>query len=827
MKKIRLMVFILFLCALILPFNSIVNAQENNEAESEGNSSTCVPLDVIFIIDQSGSMSGSDGGIVTDPYNQRKYAVDAMIDWFGENIVDTCSNIRHQVGVISFGSVGRVDIPLTEIKPETFEEYLESAKRLQEKTQADNMFYTNPEAGFELAKKLFAESNISTGGSRKKVIIFLTDGVINYDPEIRQGKGIKDDSTDLAKYINENFPFDPTLLKREQCLAFLNAAYAEKPEATPAEKTAECMAYEPTDDAYKNSTYIHMILMNFGSAWPTSVREIFQSITDSHSGSVMDFFDTGEKTNAIPANFRKVLESMTGIPSSVRDCGAIAVNPYLERATFTFYKYSPDFKVKIRYTDQDTGKIYTASDGTADGGFEIPEEGGYYAYGTNERYVINHPKPGLYYVESDKCSNGGVSVFYQEAQINPGGYTLPFKTIPQYDLEPYYDVSDPFYLTYEMRDSAGNVYQNESDPFGVTVIVTVIDPNGNSIDYPMKWDKTIDQFISEKPLSVQFNGTYRVNIVGTVKVHPSEAEQVSETFSEVFDVEKVLFSHNNLEFQVDEVTPFEISVSKPVDGRVLGQIHGSIIDGWPLPVVPIQIKAQVTLRDGAPLKDPVDKILANPDQSIKAWIEFPDGTKSEQIYLKLDQTQSATFTGEIPNIDKTVPLVLKVEVQNNWSSDYRPDKRVQSINFSRSDILPIYKTGFYYLLLGLLIAAIILAITSSLVISRNRISGELVISQNGIETFSRNLSINMKASLFPLRYSIPKKELMMNPETNLVSFSASYLPKEKDMDGAIMPRKIKVVGKTTENDYLNFELVENDNPQNYCTNSSNEMQFKN
>ena len=168
--------------ALITSHDTWLTQYQNQETSlpaRQGTEGSCYSLDVIFVVDQSGTMS--DPNYPTDPTNQRQTAVQAMVDWLASNVLDVCPESRHQIGVISFGDKSRIDLPLTLIAPDTMEELLALEKRLNEKIIADDMDGTQPISAFQEIPKMFSDGQISAGGIRKKVVVFLTDGLIGMD----------------------------------------------------------------------------------------------------------------------------------------------------------------------------------------------------------------------------------------------------------------------------------------------------------------------------------------------------------------------------------------------------------------------------------------------------------------------------------------------------------------------------------------------------------------------------------------------------------------------------------------------------------------------
>jgi hypothetical protein len=85
-KNISLIISLLVVFSMSVSPNNMPSAQPentNNSTNPDGEAPpSCYPLDVIFVVDQSGSMS--DSIYATDPTGQRETAVEAMVDWLSE-----------------------------------------------------------------------------------------------------------------------------------------------------------------------------------------------------------------------------------------------------------------------------------------------------------------------------------------------------------------------------------------------------------------------------------------------------------------------------------------------------------------------------------------------------------------------------------------------------------------------------------------------------------------------------------------------------------------------------------------------------------------------
>ena len=763
-------------------------ASSNNNDEATG---SCYSLDVIFVIDQSGTMS--DTNYATDPTLQRKTAVQAMIDWLGSNALDVCKEARHQVGVVSFGAEARIDLPLTMIAPDTMQELLALDKRIGEKIKADHIPGTEPLTAFQEISKMFKDGQISGGGIRKRVIILLTDGLIGSDnftdnPPL----GFVYPTQILVDYINDELPFDSALFTREQCVSFQIDAYG-KLDNVPFENINRCYNENLVDEnAYDKSTYLYIALMNYGNAWPPEVKKLYKDVAESHAGDVFDVYDAGlNNRQEIPTYFSNVLSNLIGVPTGQVSCGGVAVNPYLEKAIFVFYKFSPDTRVSLRYIDAN-GETHQIIDGEMlSGGFDVLAHD---KNGTNERYIFNKPYPGIWFIESDQCSGNGINAFYQYSPINPGGFTLAIPPLPKYDIPPYYDVTYPTYLKYQMVNDAGEVINNSDQPiFGLNVNATVVNPSGESKNYLLQWNSQEQIFKATDPLQIPLPGIYRVSYAGITKVHDGDLSTKSEILSEVFDKEKVLFQHEDLEFTVEDVIPFAFTV-EPADEQVLPQIHGTILSGWPLPVVPVPVHVKVHGRisedDNKDPEDvPTEQIILNPSKAFIAWIVSADKSmQSEPIFLKPDPNNPDAFIGEIPWSDSLDKITLHVELQGELAKGYGPDFRKAESVFSRRDASPFYREGFYYFLLGLFIVFIILLIGRYIWMHTNPVGGTLIIFRDNTEVEIIGVHTGRRISKF--------KYKGRGVDLSVISVRKAPKKKQEDDDSGEQTEAIVISGKT-------------------------------
>lgn len=682
----------------------------------------CPNLDVVFIIDQSNSMSGADGQLATDPNRQRKFAPETMIDLLADNVLDLCPGAEHRIAVVSFANSERVDLELSNIAPENLTESLQLREALRSKLTDQTFGQTNPKPAFEKAAEILNTAAESGEAKRKRVILFLTDGV----PCVAElGCTLTRNTMDTTKYVKEMrgqiaqmLPFDSTLLAFEQCMSPLRDQYGLD---IPPQEANRCLGDYPADEpAYRNSTYIFVILLKSNQAYYQNTVNEYQGIAAQHAGRLIALSENKLETENV---VREIIEDLLGVKASLISCGNFAVNPYLKKARLIIHKIDPGLKVSLSYTDKD-GVKHEITDGqsTEAGGFDLLER--YYAYGTNERYVFAFPYPGIWQLTADNCD--GLDAFYDEIKINPAGYQPNFPSeLPQYDRQPYYDAQRPFYVDYRMGDETGRVIAQADNPqFEVKMAVTITDPENKSKSYSMTWVPTERLFRSTEPLQIAMPGKYKIDILGTTYEHAGEpAPLVSESYSEVFNTPRELFRHEGVEFTVFPVIPFVIKVISPADGDTLRPIHGTLIEGMPLPIEPIPVRVQIVDRQGNPL-DNLNEVLTDAQKALTAFIEVGE-ERSQIVTLSPDPDVTGGYRGEIPQFDAEGSQTLVVQLQSDFDDHYRPEERRVEVNFSRADYLWTRPVSYIAGLI-LLILAVAAAIVYNISIRTNKVTGTLV-----------------------------------------------------------------------------------------------------
>lgn len=650
----------------------------------EADPNACAPIDVVFLIDQSSSMS--EGG--NDPTEQRRYAVESAIDLMADIALDSCPGVIHRVGVISFGTTAEVDLPLSEIGPfNPAEPGAAYARRdeLKASVRADDLGQTSPSAAFTEARRMLDEAAPLNDGeqARKRAVIFITDGIPCVDDDLGQCGPTYPSGQYMVRLqnaINDGFSFDPVALERERCLQALRDAQPDPETELPLEGRQACLTtHQAGPQAYANSTFIWVLLMrDAGRPYPASIYAIWENITHNYAGRLIDLSNNRQ---AIPTTFRGILEQLTGVRAERLECGNFAVNPYLKKAVFNFNKFEPSIKVTLSYVDVN-GNEHTLVDNTHDGGFDVRE---HLVSGPNERYEIAYPYPGLWSISSEDCDN--LDAFYQPIQAAAQSVVLP-PVVAQYDLPPYYNPDAPLHLEFSFIDGDTRqvVPQAGHPQFALNVTAEVIAPDGASETYTLEKVPNEEVFRTTEPLPVNVAGNYTVKFRVTSAWHDGEPNTVSADYPAVFAGERVLLEQT-AGFQVRPVIPFRVEVVTPANGETLTPIHVAPGPDNPPTVAPVPVRVKLINRDGTPFGDWA-VALPRPDSTFLAQMDVDGELVSAP--LRADPDAPGEFTGELPGTATAGEQQLVVQLSDLQdvtllNEDYYPDNPRQTVTFTRED----------------------------------------------------------------------------------------------------------------------------------------------
>jgi len=684
---------------------------------------SCANLDVIFIVDQSDSMSRP--GVGSDPLENRTNAIKAMIDLLVDLAVDQCPDSSYRVAVVSFGDKGkaRVDLPLSNISPDDFKQGQELRAELVKKINADQLGQTYPLEGFEKAYRIFRDASKYGDEPRKKVILFLTDGIPctgNNAACLGTGDPIAA-ANEVSNSVNNWFPFRPELLKAENCLAGLRTQYPDG--NYPPEKVNQCLKDIPEDKRaayYDQSTYIYTILLKSDLSYPAGLLEIFEKMSQDHAGRMVEL---KRNRSEIPSTMRQILSELEGVRPNLLNCGnPFAVNPYLKRLKVTAYNISPENKIVLSYVDAE-GRSHQIQGGVGDSGFTLAEP--YYTYGVNERYVFEYPYPGQWQVSAENCE--GVDIYIEPIALNDFQNYQPNlpDELPEYDIPPYYSVDEPYYLEYQMKAGNRIIEQAPQAIFAINAQVQVTAPNGQQYTIPMRYDPARKKFVATQPLQLPVEGTYKMVLTGTTKRHEGDiAVPPNQSDAQVFTSTYELFHFEN-EFKVFPVTPFVLQAVSPTPNARVYHVHQTILHGWSLKVSPLPVRVRLATRDGQPFSS-WQEVFIDDNNAITAVLSTESGQTSQVITLQPDPNAPGEYIGEIPGFEVLGPQTLTYRVNmQTVARTYRPDRQILEVPIERADGL-FHAKGFYIALFWLIIASIITLIVYNILIRTNKVTGSLI-----------------------------------------------------------------------------------------------------
>jgi len=177
MRRVSAMVMLVFMLVLTLGTPGI--GQDAEKAE-EALRQQEPPLDIILVLDNSGSMKKNDPQFLT------REVVKNFVGGLGDNA---------RLGMVIFGREAELAESLTEMTgAETKAGFLKSLEKVNYKGQ-----FTNSPAGIERA---IYELKTNAGPDAQKVIIFLTDGIVDTgdkDQDIEKEKWLKEDLAQESK----------------------------------------------------------------------------------------------------------------------------------------------------------------------------------------------------------------------------------------------------------------------------------------------------------------------------------------------------------------------------------------------------------------------------------------------------------------------------------------------------------------------------------------------------------------------------------------------------------------------------------------------------
>ena len=730
----------------------------------------CFNLDLVFIIDQSGSMSAQ--GSANDPNKQRIKAAVEMSRVLSDISLDECPGALHRMAVVSFGTKANLDLKLTKIEPDTLPIVAENI----EKANPD-MGQTDPKKGFELARDELKDAASDGDRPRKRVIVFLTDG----EPCVTALGCTTTNSTmqplayvkELQAFLAKELPFDPKLWAQDDCIAGLVQKYGDRDKVPGTEANACFSKFKINDiEAYPGSTYIFTILLSASGRYTQSVVDVMEQISTEHRGKL---YRLEQNARDIPVMLRKIVSELAGVRVTSLQCDNFAVNPYLKKLTLAISRISTDLAVTISYTDAE-GKHHSIvkNDQGPNGGFDPPANGSMYRQdGVNERYVFDNPYPGIWSLSADNCE--GFRAFYDPKglSVRSSGEVANQVRLLQVEQAPHTDRAKPFKLAYTMLDEANQPVAQAVPPrFAVDFKLVVKQPNGVEATYKMVYLPDSKQFQTDEAVRLPEAGRYTVKYTGSTHYRAVPGALRESDIALAFPDEQPLFSGSG-EFEVSAVLPFKVVILKPSD-QDLSPVHVSwfVRRQWPLSITEIDVLARLVGKDGGVLPD-LSKVLQEP--GARLTLIYGSGDEAQKVEMER-VGDSAEFKAKIEGYATLGTSPVTVVFEGTATDEYRPmvtleaddkcatalypdllnigtNRTCASVNIIRGDPSLLNRESTYWRMLGVL-AAVALAWLIRIIWGRmDPVRGRLVfgvgadvLQEYGLFTGKRTSTINLQGS---------------------------------------------------------------------------------
>lgn len=324
--------FLIVLCSLLSHFPAEAAGQPTRGA------------DIVFLIDQSGSMMHND------PLGLRFDGPQFAIDWLGRALLEYDQDHKYsfRVAVIDFGSFPTLILDPMEIAPQSEENWQDESSFMRKKLAPEN----RPELGtteMVSAFKKVAEVYATWGApqaDRSRIIVLLTDGLPFPDPDLAM--------QNLEQYYTVTFPF-PTYQ-----LFVMGMSSPDSPWSL------------------------------FAARWNALSHDRAQAVANRR---------------LLGTYFQRILGQIGqdfGIQAEqITQCGMVAIAPYLDLVRFTIH--NPDPQAAVKVFDADKRLLNeAATDGTAQFENQVVEVRGHQT--PIESVTVYNPDPGYWRIE---CPLGG------------------------------------------------------------------------------------------------------------------------------------------------------------------------------------------------------------------------------------------------------------------------------------------------------------------------------------------------------------------------------------------------------------------------------------
>lgn len=664
LKKNIINSFVCLTLIFFLFFNGVKNVAYAKELIAPiliDQSDTCIPVDLVFVIDQSKDM------LKDDPHGMRVETIKWLFNFLGFDRLLACPDSIHRVALISFNNQSSVQLELTSIKPEptsvaSWTDWESQYSQLIAPVQEINTQVRNSESlqgALKLAANMLSDAPDIGIGQRKKAIILIIggDGAPCSEGENCAYYLMDQAQKDIKKQLDDSLDSDSSLWVLTYRSNNNN---------------------EDEDDGNLYNKY--------------SFDEFWEDKTKQYQGK---FYPNLNSKGEIAIG-RAMMDIFLSLSprSDVEDvCGTLYIDPFLDKVGFNLLLEKPEKDVRFQ------SEIGNSSEQVTGGALASSGQGAKLLYTTSTGsplktlyYLYGYPVPGRWEVSAD-CNNNKALVFAQFARSKRISIVEPLEPLPQYEEDSrLFDPEFPYYLKVQVEDIQG-VAIREYQPYQADTVGKLIAPDGKEYELIFHYEDGL--YISNEPLSVNKIGDYIVRIdLRAPFADPNLQGQYIQNL------------HFEGKYTVAPITPFALQLETPTSSSHVS-VHGNLFDHWLKPR-PIDVKVRLQLRSSNDNLDSLDQILrSDPSKTIKIILYYPASQSTEEAWLEPSATDPLLFVGKVGG-DVVSPgsYSLKTSFEGKYDSEkYRLalNPAGERVEFKRGDGLFEAPLFYYFLLFFLAI----------------------------------------------------------------------------------------------------------------------------
>jgi hypothetical protein len=755
----------------------------------------CVPLDIIFLLDQAEDM------IELDPEGARFSVPNWIVGFLGYDYLTLCPNDYHRIAVISFGAkterkgniypgVTRVDLPFTSINPEQFfgadgwinmrEEIFPSFNVESDMGARDFL------GGLETAAELFRNNDI---GRKQVLIMYVGNGGIPCFSDGTYGcyqsyytKGSDSDFftggtsySGLVDVINNNFSFDVETGPYIYIYSIVKKSNGEP-------------NFSDQPKAINQSNYEEKIVVPWQKA--LGAHGEFKPV-DSHLELARTMM-----TDILNLSPHPAIEKI--------DVADYYVDPFMANAYLFGYRSDPDSVLKLEWINYDPELDNAVLvEGQGDRiifGVEDPLEG---ALSSNSIfYAFTAPPAGKWKIYGSQYDLWGFSIPSKDIVVtSPESYLGQFNEPDQ-----IFDPSYPNFLKFKVVTAPGGTYLTQFNGYPAIIKGLVVLPNDNEYELTFSVDDSNQVFSSNEPLPVPLVGEYQWSITFSYEDASPKSTEIHE-----------LFTSTGI-YQVNEVTPFTFKFDSP--GEDILPLHRT-----PTIVDPMRFREREYIEVGVSLIDsgenedllPLDTVfLTDIDDSVVLIVTDVTADKTLEYPLRSVNYSDSYLVAIIPpeDFESEGEYLLEVKfVGVPDTQNFRESPRSVNHRIVRQDTL-LTSPRLYWSILSIFALIILTLVLWFFYAHTNPIKGSLYFFRPGSANPFEEINLEKFHLLGFLgwRRLVIKRKRLHNNFSNIITSFINGLHIKSGKGGTV---KVHLVKNSFEPEDDDVFMVFKDNDEKY------------